>query len=114
MRKQRLSNSSDVSIEDVPSTPFSDAWKVAKKLARVDLPRPFILLGTQPIIQALAIYLAYLFGLNYLTISTFQAMWRENYGQSARAASLNYISIGLGFVLACETAGPINDRVKSS
>lgn len=35
------------------------------------LVRPFILLGTQPIVQVLAIYMAYLYGLMYLVLSTF-------------------------------------------
>ena len=86
---------------------------VLKKLITVDLPRPAILLGTQPIIQALALFMAYLYGLNYLTISTYQTLWQDAYGQSVSIGSLNYISIGLGLVLGCEVAGPLNDKVCS-
>ena len=82
-----------------------------KKLFTVDLPRPLVLLGTQPIIQVLALYMAYLYGLNFMTISTYQALWRDEYGQSISIASLNYISIGLGLVLGCQVAGPLNDKV---
>ena len=84
-----------------------------KKLITVDLPRPAMLLGTQPIIQALALYMAYLYGLNYLTISTYQTLWQDEYGQSVSMGSLNYISIGFGFVLGCEVAAPLNDKVSS-
>lgn len=84
-----------------------------KKFITVDLPRPLILLGTQPIIQALALYMAYLYGLNYLTISTYQTLWQDEYGQNVSTGSLNYISIGLGLVLGCEVAAPLNDKVSS-
>jgi len=42
-----------------------------KKFIKVDLVRPFLLLVTQLITQALAVYLAYLFSLNFFTILTF-------------------------------------------
>lgn len=87
-------------------------WAALVKLVRVDLARPFILLGTQPIIQTVSLFMAYLFGLNFLTISTFQTLWVESYGQSVSQGSLNYISISLGFVIGCEIAGPLNDRVR--
>lgn len=82
------------------------------KLVKVDLVRPFILLGTQPIIQTLSLFMAYLFGLNFLTISTFQTMWEKSYGQSVSEGSWNYISISLGFAIGCEIAAPLNDKVR--
>lgn len=81
------------------------------KLVKVDLARPFVLLGTQPIIQTLAIYMGLLFGLNHLTISTFHALWRDVYHESDILASCNYLFITLGFIGGCETAGPANDRI---
>ena len=83
------------------------------KLVKFDLARPFIMLTTQPIIQTVSLFMAYLFGLNFLTISTFQTLWEKSYGQSVSEGSLNYISISLGFVVGCEIAGPLNDRVCS-
>jgi hypothetical protein len=52
----------------------NDAWhtewespdRTLGKVLRTALVRPFRLLGTQPIIQALALYMAYLYGLMYL------------------------------------------------
>ena len=85
--------------------------KTLTKIITVDLPRPFILVGTQPIIWALGLYMAYLWGLNFLMISTYQVLWQENYGQTPSIASLNYISISLGFVIGCELAAPANDKV---
>jgi hypothetical protein len=52
----------------------NDAWhtewespdRTFGKVLRTALIRPFRLLGTQPIVQALALYMAYLYGLMYL------------------------------------------------
>ena len=88
--------------------------KTMKKFFMVDLPRPFILLASQPIIWALGLYMAYLWGLNFMLVSTFQFLWEEIYNQTSSSASLNYISISLGFVIGCEVAAPANDKVSSS
>lgn len=53
----------------------------AKTMER-SLIRPFRLLGTQPIVQVLAIYMAYLYGLMYLVLSTFPILWEQQYHES--------------------------------
>ncbi|KAL2054076.1 hypothetical protein ABVK25_005615 [Lepraria finkii] len=75
------------------------------------LVRPFILLGTQPIVQALAIYMACIYGLIYLVLSTFPGLWETQYGESVSVGGLNYISLGVGFFLCTQTCGPMNDRI---
>lgn len=82
-----------------------------EKLFKRDLKRPFILLFTQPIIQALALYMMYIFGLQYLSISTFQALFEQTYRQDAKSASMNYLSIALGFIVGCQVAAPLNDKI---
>ncbi|MCJ1401580.1 hypothetical protein MMC11_004796 [Xylographa trunciseda] len=58
--------------------------------------RPIRMFFTQPIVMLIATYMAYIFGLNYLFIATFPAVWSGVYGESLGIASLNYISIGIG------------------
>jgi hypothetical protein len=76
--------------------------------------RPCKLLGTQIIIQILAIYTAYIYGLLYLLLSTFSAVWIDKYKESIDTAGLNYISMGLGFVLGTQICAPINDYVRKA
>ena len=99
-------------LGDNSTTP--PATRTLTKIITIDLPRPFILVGTQPIIWALGLYMAYLWGLNFLMISTYQVLWQEKYHQTSSIASLNYISISLGFVIGCEFAAPANDKVSGS
>ena len=105
LRRKRAKEMADVDAGALSTS------KTLKRILIVDLPRPFVLLGTQPIIWALGLYMAYLWGLNFLMISTYQALWRERYHQTSSIASLNYISISLGFTIGCEVAAPINDKV---
>ncbi|EXJ95583.1 hypothetical protein A1O1_00705 [Capronia coronata CBS 617.96] len=81
------------------------------RVLRASLSRPFRLLGTQPIIQALAVYMAYLYGLMYLVLSTFPTVWEETYHESVGVGGLNYISLGVGFFLGTQISAPINDRI---
>ena len=81
------------------------------KVLRAALIRPFRLLGTQPIVQALAVYMAYLYGLMYLVLTTFPTLWEGTYHENVGIGGLNYISLGIGFFLGTQICAPINDRI---
>lgn len=74
-----------------------DSEKKISKVLGVALKRPFVLLGTQVIIQIIAVYMAYLYGLMYLVLSTFPGLWTNVYHENAGIGGLNYISLGIGF-----------------
>lgn len=60
------------------------------------LVRPARMFTTQPIVQVIALYMAYLFGVTYLIFATFPVIWGEVYGESLGIGGLNYISIAIG------------------
>ena len=64
------------------------------------LVRPFRLLATQPIVQVLSLYVAYLNGILYLMVATFPQLWTGVYHESVSIGSLNYISLFIGMALA--------------
>ncbi|OLN95779.1 putative transporter C1529.01-like protein 1 [Colletotrichum chlorophyti] len=92
-------------------TEFDNPNRTIIRTLGTALTRPFRLLGTQPLVQALALYMMYLYGLMYLVLSTFPALWRGDYGQSTGISGLNYISLGLGFFLGAQTCAPLQDRI---
>ncbi|OOF99256.1 hypothetical protein ASPCADRAFT_163364 [Aspergillus carbonarius ITEM 5010] len=92
-------------------TDFEKAQPSTKELWKISIERPFILLGTQIIIQALGLYMAFLYGLMYLMLATFPALWQDVYGESVSIGSLNYISIGIGLLLGTQIGARLNDRV---
>ncbi|KIW09458.1 uncharacterized protein PV09_00338 [Verruconis gallopava] len=91
-------------------TPF-DSEKKLSKVLRVALVRPFRLLFTQIIVQVIAVYMAYLYGLMYLLLSTFPGLWTNAYHENSGIGGLNYISLGLGFFLGTQITAPLIDRM---
>lgn len=92
-------------------TEYDDPNRTITQALKIALTRPFKLLGTQVIIQFLACYMAYLYGLMYLVLSTFPSLWENNYHESVGIGGLNYISLGLGFFLGTQICAPCQDMV---
>jgi hypothetical protein len=57
------------------------------------------------------VYMAYLYGLMYLMLSTYPKLWTVRYGESISIGSLNYIALGIGYFLGTQISAPINDRI---
>ena len=92
-------------------TEYERASKSLSKTIKVALKRPFKLLGTQVIIQVLAVYMTYLYGVLYLVLSTYPTVWETVYHESIGIGGLNYISLGLGLFAGTQVCAPINDRI---
>ncbi|KAI4094394.1 MAG: hypothetical protein L6R37_007244 [Teloschistes peruensis] len=92
-------------------TEFDDPDQSLLKKLEISTIRPFRLLGTQPIVQLIAVYMAYLFGLFYLILSTFPSLWEGVYHESIGIGGLNYISLGLGFTLGSQISARVNDII---
>ena len=89
----------------------SDADRTLGGLLRVALSRPWVMLGTQPVVQLFALYQAFNFGTLYLLISSFPALFEGRYGMARGTASLNYISLAVGSLLGLYVCGPGVDRL---
>ncbi|KAJ3095880.1 hypothetical protein HK100_005707, partial [Physocladia obscura] len=94
------------------------------KLAHVDLPkpnvlnilrdaivRPFVLLFTQPIAQVIAIFIAFVYGVLYIVLTTFSALYTSKYGEATQISTLHYFSLGLGFLIANRFSGTMLDSM---
>ncbi|OWP06451.1 MFS multidrug transporter [Marssonina coronariae] len=92
-------------------TEFDSPDRQIGKTLRVSLLRPFKLLFTQIIVQVLALYMAYLYGIMYLVMSTFPGLWEDEYHESVGIGGLNYISLGVGFFVGTQVAAPCQDRI---
>ncbi|PIA96378.1 putative transporter [Cercospora beticola] len=76
---------------------------------------PIRIFVTQPIIQVLTVYLAYVYGIAYLLLASFPTLWTspQYYSESNGIAGLNYISIAAGLLVASLVAAPLNDVIFS-
>jgi predicted MFS family arabinose efflux permease len=73
--------------------------------------RPILLFTTQPIVFAMALYMAYLFGTTYLMFATFPEIWTEVYNETPSIAGLNYLSIAIGSFVGLIMQLKLVDRV---
>jgi hypothetical protein len=92
-------------------TPFDSPERNLISTLSTAIQRPFKLLFTQSIVIVLAIYMAYLYGLIYLMLSTFPLLWSDRYGMTVGIGSLNFISMGVGFFLGTQITAPLNDAL---
>lgn len=92
-------------------TAFDSPDRTLATTLKTAMQRPFRLLGTQPIVQVLACYMAYLYGLMYLMLSTFPRLWNDIYGMKVGIGSLNFIAMGLGFFIGTQITAPLNDSL---
>ncbi|PBP25566.1 MFS multidrug transporter-like protein [Diplocarpon rosae] len=92
-------------------TEFDRPDRTIGKSLRISLLRPFKLLFTQIIVQVLALYMAYLYGITYLVLSTFPGLWENEYDESVGIGGLNYISLGVGFFIGTQISAPCQDRI---
>lgn len=103
-----------------------------KKLLMKSLVRPLIMLTTQPALQAMSLFRGWVsdqylhvldpgltgplgprsfqYGIMYLVFATFGLVFEDTYNQSLGRASLNYLSLGIGFVLGLQISGTLQDR----
>lgn len=85
------------------------AERTLSKVLRISMTRPWRLLATQPIVQLLALYQAYNYGMLYLLISSFPTLWEGRYGMPRGIATLNYISLAVGSLIGSQLCGPLMD-----
>lgn len=83
-------------------TPYEKTNETVAQMYQRTMCRPFYLLATQPIVQALAAYYGFLYGLIYLLLSSFSELWTAQYRQSLSRGSINYLAPCVGY-----TAGAV-------
>ncbi|KAF1949636.1 MFS multidrug transporter-like protein [Byssothecium circinans] len=81
------------------------------KILRKRLILPFIMMFTHPAVQAPSLYRAYLYGVMYLVLSTFPLVWEKEYDMDTGIASLNYLSLCLGFMIGLQISHPVMDKL---
>ncbi|KAJ5550609.1 hypothetical protein N7535_001447 [Penicillium sp. DV-2018c] len=111
--RKRAEHIRQVTNDETWQTETEQLNRTLPEILRSALIRPFRLLLTQPIVQALALFMAYIYGIMYLVLSTFPVLWtsKDYYNESTGIGGLNYISLGLGFWLGSQICAPLNDRI---
>ncbi|CAN6601665.1 probable drug/proton antiporter Yhk8p [Trichomonascus vanleenenianus] len=76
-----------------------------------NLSRPMRFVFTQPIIQVLGLYMAFNYGLLYILLTTFPALFRDVYHENPAIGGLHYIALTLGYVGGTQVAARLMDKI---
>ncbi|TFK23895.1 MFS polyamine transporter [Coprinopsis marcescibilis] len=82
-----------------------------KKIFAHALSRPFLLFRYEFIVQLLGVYMAFIYGIFYLFLTTLAEIFRIVYLQPPGIAGLNYIALGVGMFLAAQTNARAMDKI---
>ncbi|TDL22205.1 MFS general substrate transporter [Rickenella mellea] len=73
--------------------------------------RPLKFLVVEPIVQVFAIYMALLYGILYLTMTTFVEVWTDQYGQKSGVAGIHYLAVALGSTVGGQVGARVLNTV---
>jgi MFS family permease len=105
--KRKVKKLSALSGNNLLHTQYEVANRSFKDIIRHASTRVFVMLGTQPIVQYLALYMSITYGIIYLMLSTYPRVWATIYHESVGIGGLNYISLTIGMTLGAQTAGQL-------
>jgi MFS family permease len=101
-------------LHKTPAVKPSQALRQVRGRLSSNLGRAARLFLTQPIVQVLALYNAFLYGIIFILYATFPSLWTDVYHQSVSISGLHYISLAVGTAFASEVCTHINDRIFAS
>lgn len=85
-----------------------------KKLFRNSITRPLKMLFLSPIIFLLSSYVAVVYGIVYLLLTTFYRVFQGQYGFSTGSTGLVFIGFGIGASISLVLSGAVSDRMLKS
>ena len=85
-----------------------------RQILTQSLVRPTMLLVRSPVVLALSLYAALVFGDIYILFTTFNGVFRGQYGFSSSVSGLVYLGLGIALVLGVVIFGNINPRIQAA
>ncbi|KAF5364690.1 hypothetical protein D9758_005621 [Tetrapyrgos nigripes] len=73
--------------------------------------KPFRFLLTEPIVQVFALYMAVLYGVLYLSLTTFVKVFTDQYGENSGIAGIHYLAIALGSTVGGQVGARVLNKV---
>ncbi|KAJ6622636.1 MFS polyamine transporter [Mycena sp. CBHHK59/15] len=75
---------------------FESDDRTWQRIIRTALTRPFLLFVHEPIVQLLGVYMAFVYGVFYLFLTSIPLTFQGAYGESVGISGLNYLALGIG------------------
>lgn len=78
------------------------------------LVRPTMLLIRSPVLLVMSLYVAFIFGVMYLLLSTFDGVFRGQYGFSTAMSGLVYLGLGMAAMTGIVLSTVFNPRIQAA
>lgn len=91
-----------------------DTSRDPKDFFKKSIVRPLKMLFLSPIVTLLSLYLATLYGYQYLMFTTIPRVFEGQYGFSKSSVGLVYLGMGVGFLVALVISGVYSDKIVTS
>ncbi|KAF7364751.1 MFS polyamine transporter [Mycena venus] len=90
---------------------FANEDRTWQRIMIISVTRPFVLFIQEPIIQLLGAYMAFVYGLFYLFLTSMPLMFQGTYGESVGTSGINYIALGVGVTGASQINARLMDYI---
>ncbi|KAJ7160189.1 MFS polyamine transporter [Mycena filopes] len=90
---------------------FDNEDRSWRRIIITSLTRPFALFFREPIVQLLGIYMAFVYGLFYLFLTSMPLMFQGTYGESVGISGLHYLALGVGVSGASQINARLMDYI---
>ncbi|KAJ7679300.1 MFS general substrate transporter [Mycena polygramma] len=90
---------------------FEDSNRAWTTVMRRGMVKPMVFLATEPIVQVFALYMAVLYGVLYLSLTTFVKVFTLQYGEGTGIAGIHYLSIALGSTVGGQLGARVLTRL---
>lgn len=82
-----------------------------KSILRNALTRPFVMFAHEPIIQLLGVFMAFVYGVMYLFLTTIPSIFKGLYHESIGISGLHYLAFGIGVTATSQTGARLMDKI---
>ncbi|KIK63474.1 hypothetical protein GYMLUDRAFT_41145 [Collybiopsis luxurians FD-317 M1] len=89
----------------------SQEGRTIKEIFKKSLTRPFMIFAREPIAQVIGLYMAFVYGVFYLFLTTIPTIFSEVYKEKVGIAGLNYIGLGIGLSFASQLNARYMDKI---
>ncbi|KAJ7595902.1 MFS general substrate transporter [Mycena floridula] len=90
---------------------FEDSTRSWTNVMGRGMVKPLLFLSTEPIVQVFALYMAVLYGVLYLSLTTFVKVFTIQYNEGTGIAGVHYLAIALGSTVGGQVGARVLTRV---
>ncbi|THV00271.1 MFS polyamine transporter [Dendrothele bispora CBS 962.96] len=111
IRKSLATDPEKAGLDVHVKTVFDGEHRSWRAIFSKALTRPFVLFVKEPIAQVIGLYMAFVYGIFYLFLTTIPTVFADVYHQAPGIAGLNYLALGVGLSLASQINARYMDKI---